>query len=106
MIHVMTSGTLKTVTLANGTSFPVTKSLNVQANAAAAGHFLVVKQGSTEIESSAINNGAATLSHAWAKDTVYTVYLQDEDSNDIATGYSFKFTEASGDPDPDDPNSD
>ena len=93
----MTSGTLKTVQLAEGTSFPVTKSLNVNVNAAAAGHFLVVKQGSTEIESATINNGAATLSHAWAKDTVYNIFLQDEDSNDIATGYSFQFTEASPD---------
>ena len=104
--NVMTSGTLKVVTLANGTSFPVTKTVSAQANAAAAGHFLVVKQGSTEIESAAINNGAASLSHAWAKDTIYTVFIEDEESNATATGYSFKFTESNGDPDPDDPNSD
>lgn len=95
----MIQGTQKNVDLPNGTSFPVTKALVVNANSAAEGMFVSVKAGDTEVTSAAVAvSGATTINHAWAKDTVYTIVLVNEDSELIAnTGYSFRLGEASAD---------
>lgn len=103
--QAMVAGTTKVVTLAYGTQFPVTKTLALQCNAAAAGQFISVKNhaDSTEVATGTISNaGAASISHAWAKDTVYDVYIVDEDSEVLAsTALSFSFAEGT---DPNDPN--
>ena len=93
----MVMGTQKTITYPNGTSFPVTKALNVTTNSYANGKKVRVKNGSTVIGGAVISEGAATLSSQWAKDTLYTVYLCNaDDTNEVATGYSFSISEAAG----------
>ena len=89
-------GTTKSVSKPNGTTFPVTETLSVTTNAAANGKQIVVKQGSEVIASADISNGAATISHAWAKDTTYTVGLRDNAEATAAnTGFAFSFYEQS-----------
>ena len=89
-------GTTKSVSKPNGTTFPVTETLSVTTNAAANGKQIVVKQGSEVIAFANIANGAATISHAWAKDTTYTVAMRDDaDSAASNTGFAFSFYEQS-----------
>lgn len=92
----ITMGTLKSVAKPNGTSFPVTESLAVATNAAANGKQVVVKQGAQIVASATIENGEATISHAWEKDTNYTIGLRDDaDSVAANTGFSFSYYEQS-----------
>lgn len=86
-------GTQKDITKAEGTEFPVdvvvavnTSNLN--------GNFLVIKQGDTEAASVAISNNAASATVHAAKDAVYTVEIQNEDSEVVlSTNYSFVVSE-------------
>lgn len=91
------AGTLKTVLLAQGTTFPVTKSINATGNTACNGNFLSIQTNDgTEIASGAFVNGSVSVSHAWAKDTVYKLVIVDEENNVVSTtAYTFKFSEGS-----------
>lgn len=89
-------GTTKQVAKPNGTSFPITESLVITTNAAANGKQVVVKQGVEVIAFAPVANGAATISHAWAKDTNYVIGLRDDaDSVTANTGFSFTYYEQS-----------
>lgn len=91
----MIMGTNCEVTKANGTTFPYTAALNITTNAAANGKKVKVYSGVEVIAQATIADGAASVSHAWAKDTTYVVKLTDaDDSNATNTGYSFVFNEA------------
>lgn len=94
--QTMVMGTTKAITKPSGTSWPVTESLVITANADANGKQVVVKSGANVIAYGTISNGSATVSHAWAKDTLYTVGLRaDADSAASATGFSFQYNEQS-----------
>lgn len=92
------SGTQKTVLYPVGTEFPITKSVSATGNAACNGNFLSIQTADgTEIASAAFANGSATVTHAWAKDTVYKLVIVDENSEVVATtAYTFSVSESNG----------
>ena len=93
----MIMGTTKVVEYAQGTEFPLTKTVGVTVNAAAVGKYLSIRSGGAEIASAPIDNTTKTVSHAWAKDTVYSIHITDENDQIINnSGYSFQLVEASG----------
>lgn len=87
-------GTTKVIEKPEGTSFPASVVVSATANNAAAGYTLKVYQGSTLAGSHAISEGAASVTIEAARDAVYSVKLGKEGESDIATGFSFKVTEA------------
>ena len=95
----MTMGTTKVVGYAQDTEFPLTKQVTAECNAAAVGSYLSVRANGAEVASTPISNeGPVNVSHAWAKDTVYSLHIVDENDQIVNnTGYSFKLTESSGD---------
>ena len=93
------AGTLKTVSLPQGTEFPVTKAITATGNDACNGKFLSIQTADgTEVDSAEFVSGSATVTHAWAKNTVYKLVIVDENSDVVAnTAYTFQFTEDNGD---------
>ena len=94
----MISGTVKVVTYPQGQTWPLTKSVVVNTNAAANGNYLSIRHSELgEVASAPISAGQATISHAWAKDVTYQIAIVDENDTVVAnTAYSFKLTESSG----------
>lgn len=91
------NGSTRTVTKPNGTTFPVTGALVVNTQNAV-GQFISVKNGNTEVASGTVPaNGVVSISHAWAKDTLYTIVLVDESDEPIGQSgaYKFQYAEAS-----------
>lgn len=97
------NGTNRIVTKPQGTTFPVTGSLVVNTENAVGLSLVVYKETSSEfieITSSVIpENGQVTISHAWNKDELYKIGLENESSEVVGQSGSFKFryAEASGD---------
>lgn len=89
------AGTTKVVEYPQGSTWPLTKSVVVNGSNVS-NMFAVVLDGAQEVASAEFENGVATLSHAWAKDKVYTIVLQDEESNNTSTSYSFQLKEEGG----------
>lgn len=91
------NGSTRTVTKPNGTTFPVTGALVVNTQNAV-GQVISVKNGNTEIASGPVPaNGVVSISHAWAKDTLYTINLVDESDEPVGQSgaYKFQYAEAS-----------
>ena len=95
--QAMINGSIKTVTLAAGTEFPVTKEVVATGNAECNGKKLVIKQGDTEVANAVFADGTATVSHAWAKNEVYQLWIKDEEAaTSTNTGYKFAITSSGG----------
>ena len=89
----MVAGTLKSIQVAEA---PASKVLNVTVENG--NHlFVAVKVGANEIASAPVGEqGVTTITHNWEANLQYKVYLQDEDSNEVDTAYSFQLTVAGG----------
>ena len=93
------NGSTRTVTKPNGTTFPVTGALVVNTQNAE-GQKVSVKNGSTVVASETVPaNGVVTISHAWAKNTVYTIALLDTNDQPIGQSGSYKFSYEEADSD-------
>jgi hypothetical protein len=93
----MVMGTAKVVTYPNGTTFPLTKTVAAQASASAIGKYLSIRANGTEVASAPISNTSVSVSHAWAKDTIYQLTIVDENDQILSnTGFSFRLAESSG----------
>ena len=86
------AGTQKTITKEQDTTFPTSVPV-VASGENLTGLFLVIKNGNTEVASVGFSNGSATANVSAEKDVVYSVEVQNEDSERVlATGYTFMIT--------------
>lgn len=90
--QVMVVGTPTVITVSNGTSFPVSKALSVVLTGTPAGNVIVKPHaGGAAIATIAITGNTVTGNVSCAKDTLYDVYIGEQN-----TGLQFKVEESGG----------
>lgn len=97
--QAMVVGTLKVITEANGTQFPVSKTVQVTLSEASNDATFFVKNHTTgqTVGNVVMFNNTATAQADFSceKDVQYDIYINNG-TDDVATGYTFKVTEDGG----------
>lgn len=86
------NGTTRTITKAPGTTFPVEGSLVVNTQNAVGKRVSVKVSGTIEEERVVPANGVVTITYNWEKDTLYEIFLVDNETGDpVGQSGSYKF---------------